>query len=155
MLAAIIAATACDRTTSIGAAGALRDGATSEVAQSGDAQPADANATQIGAGLCTMSGGTIGTSACCGNVVAFPDECAVGACGCPPTTSHSVPVCHCPVGCFLSGLGCVGAQGACTEGMDLSCNQDTTLTSARGRCVQGGRCVCAAGAQLSTVGKCQ
>jgi len=150
MFAAILGATACDRTTSVGAAGGQPDADVGDGASSGDG-----DASPSAEELCTSTGGTVGTSFCCANVISFPDSCAIGACGCgPANATTAIPVCNCPSGCFTSGVGCVGAQGACTEGNDLTCNQDTTLTNPRGRCVAGNRCACAAGATLSSSGKC-
>lgn len=148
-IVALLAAAACDHTTSVGAAGGHRDAHVSD-----EAGTVDADAATAAANLCTSSGGVVATSICCANIDSFPDGCLIGACGCAPSNGHSIPVCNCPVGCFAAGIGCVGQQGACTVGMDLSCNEDTTLTSARGRCVTGSRCVCAPGASLSSAGKC-
>jgi len=44
---------------------------------------------------CTESGGTVATSLCCKSVDDFPDNCAIGACGCAPDQSHEVKVCNC------------------------------------------------------------
>jgi hypothetical protein len=170
MLSALLAASACARTTAVGASGrgqsadaadagadvdvdadadaGGRDGA---ISQDADAAPASA------ADLCTSSGGTITTGSCCANGVdSFPDSCAVGACGCSPASSRSIPICACPtgVGCFAPGFGCVGPPGACTEAMDLSCDEDTAATTPRGHCVTGGRCLCSPGATLTSTGKC-
>jgi len=57
--------------------------------------------------LCTSSGGTVTTGSCCaGGPAAFPDTCAVGACGCDPASSHTIATCDCPGGCFAAGVGC-------------------------------------------------
>lgn len=57
--------------------------------------------------LCVATGGTVDSALCCLATEAFPDTCAVGACGCAPDSSHDVPVCSCPAGCFDPALGCV------------------------------------------------
>lgn len=56
--------------------------------------------------LCVATGGTVESALCCHATDAFPDTCAVGACGCSPENSHDVAVCVCP-GCFDPALGCV------------------------------------------------
>ena len=58
------------------------------------------------AALCTSTGGTLATATCCQATGDFPDLCSVGACGCPPQSSHSVAVCACAVGCFDPAVGC-------------------------------------------------
>jgi len=55
---------------------------------------------------CLTSGGTVTTATCCASASDFPDTCAIGACGCPPDTSHEVRVCTCGTGCF-NGSRCV------------------------------------------------
>lgn len=96
VLAILIAASSCDRTTSVGAVGPHRDAA------------ADTAPTDGAAELCTSSGGTITTASCCANgAAAFPDTCAVGACGCSPAGSVTIMICNCPAGCFSPGVGCV------------------------------------------------
>jgi len=81
-----------------------------------DAPSVDAPATDLPAGdsgealaqRCTLTGGTIDTSLCCMSVGDFPNRCSVGACGCPPASSHTVQVCACPSGmCFNPASGCV------------------------------------------------
>jgi hypothetical protein len=50
---------------------------------------------------CVDSGGTVTTRLCCASAPDFPDTCAIGACGCPPQSSHEVRVCDCGAGtCF-------------------------------------------------------
>ena len=44
---------------------------------------------------CTASGGTVRMALCCGFVVAFPNTCLTGACGCAPQGSHQVMTCDC------------------------------------------------------------
>jgi hypothetical protein len=57
--------------------------------------------------LCTATGGTISSGQCCTSVGDFPSMCLVGACGCPPSGSHTVELCSCPTGtCFSPGTGC-------------------------------------------------
>ena len=59
------------------------------------------------AALCTSTGGTVGSSLCCGSASDFPDRCATGACGCAPGSSHTVQVCNCVAGrCFTPTAGC-------------------------------------------------
>ena len=151
MLGAAIGASACERITSVGAAGRGPDADVSDGASAADADGATVGAAE----LCTSSGGGITTGSCCANgAVSFPDTCLVGACSCSPASSRTIAVCDCSLGCFSSGFGCVGPQGVCTEGIDVSCNQDTTATAPRGRCVTGGRCLCTQGATLSSAGNC-
>jgi hypothetical protein len=57
---------------------------------------------------CIDSGGTVATALCCASAPDFPDTCAIGVCGCAPTSSHEVSICDCPEStCFDRG------QGAC------------------------------------------
>jgi len=56
---------------------------------------------------CINSGGTVKTGLCCGSVVAFPNTCSLGACGCPPSGSHEVKVCDCGPGKCFDGNKCV------------------------------------------------
>jgi hypothetical protein len=57
---------------------------------------------------CLTSGGTVTTATCCASTADFPDTCAIGACGCPPTASHDVRVCHCGTGSCFNGTKCAG-----------------------------------------------
>ena len=91
------------------------DDATTADAPSDDVPATDAPATDLPAGdsgdalalRCTLTGGTINTGLCCMSVGDFPNNCAVGACGCPPASSHTVRVCACPSGmCFNPATGC-------------------------------------------------
>lgn len=79
-------------------------------APSEDAASTDVPAADSGDALaqrCTSTGGTVTTSLCCMSVGEFPNNCAVGACGCPPASSHEVRVCTCPSGmCFNPAIGC-------------------------------------------------
>lgn len=57
--------------------------------------------------LCTSTGGMVSTSLCCKSAGDFPDTCKVGACGCAPTSSHTVQSCLCPLNdCFDAVAGC-------------------------------------------------
>jgi hypothetical protein len=72
-----------------------------------DATPVDATAGDQGATLCITTGGTVATQSCCASASDFPDTCAVGACSCPPSGSHSVKVCQCPsTQCYDTIAGC-------------------------------------------------
>jgi hypothetical protein len=104
---------------------------------------------------CLAMGGQVGSSLCCTSAGDFPDSCAVGACGCSPSNSHSVNTCLCPGGgCFSPSLGgCAGPSGICTVGADQSCNDNPALNSIHGQCVTGGRCMCG-GFGLAASGKC-
>jgi hypothetical protein len=82
-----------------GAGGSSGDGGTVDVQVSPDAQEL--------AALCTSSGGQISSGMCCTSIDDFPDGCVTGACGCSPTSSHSVALCSCPSGkCFSRTIGC-------------------------------------------------
>ena len=59
---------------------------------------------------CVISGGTIGTSLCCGSAEDFPNFCLIGACGCSPDNSHEVKVCDCGEEKCFDGSGCVAVQ---------------------------------------------
>jgi|GEM_PF-2412084 len=56
---------------------------------------------------CLDSGGTISTALCCKSTGDFPDDCAIGACGCAPEYSHQVKVCDCGEGNCFDGVRCV------------------------------------------------
>ncbi|MBU2496456.1 MAG: hypothetical protein KJ767_00150 [Nanoarchaeota archaeon] len=56
---------------------------------------------------CLNSGGTIKTSLCCQSVSEFPDNCAVGACGCAPEYSHEINICSCGENKCFNGEKCV------------------------------------------------
>jgi len=105
LLGAIILSSACERTTSVGAAFRHAD------PDAGDGPPdadTDADAsTPTAEELCTTSGGTVTTSSYCMSIVApFPDTCSVG--NCSPANSHTIGTCNCPAGeCFSPGFGCV------------------------------------------------
>jgi hypothetical protein len=65
------------------------------------------NAGGLGA-ECTATGGTVDSGLCCASASDFPDDCAIGACSCSPSNSHTVQRCTCPTGqCFKPGNGCV------------------------------------------------
>lgn len=112
MLGTVILATACARSTSVGAAGPHLDAeADANVdADAGDQLPVvDADASPPTAGeLCTASGGTVTTGSCClDSPASFPDTCSIGSCGCAPASSHTIAICDCLGGCFTPGVGCV------------------------------------------------
>jgi hypothetical protein len=104
--------------------------------------------------LCTATRGEISESKCCANTANFPDTCVVGACTCAPNASKSTPTCTCANGCFDPLFGCVGPAATCTLGMDQTCNNNPALSSLRGHCVTGGRCMCTTGKGLAPSGKC-
>ena len=56
---------------------------------------------------CLDSGGTVAAAMCCLSTDDFPDTCAIGACGCPPGSSHEVAVCDCGAGMCFDGTECV------------------------------------------------
>jgi hypothetical protein len=58
---------------------------------------------------CLDSGGTIRSSTCCQSASNFPNSCAIGACGCAPTSSHQVKTCDCGEGKCFDGNSCVSA----------------------------------------------
>ena len=82
-------------------------------ADSSDADSSDASPPPSDGGakaLCTTTGGTVSTSLCCASTGDFPDTCGVGACGCAPSSSHTVAVCDCPGSkCFDTTKGCTTA----------------------------------------------
>jgi hypothetical protein len=56
---------------------------------------------------CLDSGGTVATVSCCGQTQNFPNNCAIGACGCAPTNSHQIKTCNCEPGECFDGNACV------------------------------------------------
>lgn len=89
----------------------VTDGATSDTPATDvpatDGAVSDVPATDGGmAAACTSTGGTVGSALCCTSTGDFPNNCAVGACGCPPTASHTVMTCQCPSGMCFDGTGC-------------------------------------------------
>jgi hypothetical protein len=56
---------------------------------------------------CLNSGGAISTAICCGQTQDFPNNCAIGACGCSPENSHQVKICQCGEGKCFDGNSCV------------------------------------------------
>ena len=88
------------------AADAADGDAAADAADDVDATDAPADAADGPAALCTSTGGTVSTATCCQATGDFPDLCSVGACGCPPQSSHSVAVCACAGGCFDPAVGC-------------------------------------------------
>ena len=57
--------------------------------------------------VCVRSGGNVTTILCCNSVKDFPNVCAVGACGCPPGSSHQIKVCDCGTDKCFNGTACV------------------------------------------------
>lgn len=56
---------------------------------------------------CTATNGSVVETLCCAATGDFPNLCAVGACGCAPSSSHLVRTCACTSGqCYEPGLGC-------------------------------------------------
>ena len=56
---------------------------------------------------CTHSGGTVETVFCCVSAGNFPNLCAIGACGCPPDSSHEISTCNCGNNKCYNGNKCV------------------------------------------------
>jgi hypothetical protein len=56
---------------------------------------------------CINSGGTVTTASCCQSAGDFPDNCAIGACGCAPEHSHEVKYCGCGEEECFNGKECV------------------------------------------------
>jgi hypothetical protein len=57
--------------------------------------------------VCTSTGGTVSTAACCFGTADYPNTCSIGPCGCAPEDSTQVTVCSCPAQkCFMPGVGC-------------------------------------------------
>ena len=106
------------------------------------------------AALCTATGGQVSSALCCNSVTDFPNSCLIGACGCAPSSSHTVSTCTCAAGCFMPAYGCVGPAGTCTVGADQTCNDTPSISSLHGHCVDDGRCLCGSGLLLAS-GKCQ
>ena len=99
--------------------------------------------------LCTSTGGQISSGLCCTSAADFPDSCMTGACGCSPTSSHTVATCTCPNGsCFSTKTGCGGTDAAqdgpvvcgsttCAAG-EYCCNPPCSMCAPIGYgCVQG------------------
>ncbi|UCG32908.1 MAG: hypothetical protein JSU68_14740, partial [Phycisphaerales bacterium] len=66
---------------------------------------------------CVDSGGTVVTQACnCEGTPDFYDNCAVGACSCPPgSPEHDVTTCNCGEGRCFDGTECVTLEFATLE----------------------------------------
>ncbi len=58
------------------------------------------------AARCTSTGGALATGLCCASTGDFPNSCLTGACGCAPSSSHTVMTCQCATGCFDPAVGC-------------------------------------------------
>ena len=61
---------------------------------------------------CLDSGGTVTSASCCQSAEDFPDNCAIGACGCAPEYSHKVKFCGCPEDKCFDGKKCAEKEGA-------------------------------------------
>jgi hypothetical protein len=59
---------------------------------------------------CLDSSGTVGSASCCGQTQDFPNNCAIGACGCAPANSHQVKTCECGEGKCFDGNSCVSSK---------------------------------------------
>lgn len=59
---------------------------------------------------CKKSGGIVEISNCCMLVSDFPNNCAIGACGCSPEHSHEVKTCTCPDEWCWNGTKCQKAR---------------------------------------------
>jgi hypothetical protein len=105
---------------------------------------------------CVSTGGRVESALCCETVLDFPHSCLVGACGCAPSSSHSVLTCVCPEAqCFVQELGCVSAK-SCTPGQDQSCNENRNISSILGKCNPDRTCTCFAGSTLAPeTGRCR
>jgi len=108
---------------------------------------------------CTQTGGTVGVVSCWMRTdpyAEFFDTCALPliACTCSYTCTPVI-ACSCPnQGCFLPAYGCVGRAAICTVGEDQSCNDNPALSSIRGKCLDGGHCLCGRSGLNPTSGKC-
>lgn len=138
---------------------ATRDARAAELDAARDARTSDANDAPADAGdplaaLCIASGGQLSSAVCCASTQGFPNQCAIGACGCAPQSSHEIPVCRCPAGsCFLPEEGCT--KRACTPGADQTCNDNLAISSLHGRCNPDSTCTCdTAFAKNPATGKC-
>jgi len=58
---------------------------------------------------CIETGGAVTTTLCCDSATDFPNTCGVGACACPPQSSHNIQTCDCrsQSRCFDPQRGCV------------------------------------------------
>jgi len=75
---------------------------------------------------CTNSGGTVGYAQCCLSASDFPNNCAIGACGCSLENSHRVKICQCPEGECWNGGSCISnTQQTSTLSTTLSTTQTT------------------------------
>ncbi len=61
---------------------------------------------------CLDSGGTVTAASCCESAEDFPDNCAIGACGCAPEYSHEVKFCSCGKGECFNGKKCISREEA-------------------------------------------
>lgn len=55
---------------------------------------------------CLLSGGMVTTFSCCEATGDFPNTCLIGACGCPPQSSHEVKICDCGMDKCFGGIFC-------------------------------------------------
>jgi len=83
-------------------------GADSATSDSGSDSATDSATTDSGlAAACTASGGTVASATCCLSTGDFPNTCTTGACGCAPSSSHSVQTCNCPSSKCWNGSTCM------------------------------------------------
>jgi len=61
---------------------------------------------------CLASGGMVSAALCCGQTQDFPNNCAIGACGCAPASSHQIKTCQCGEGKCFDGSTCVQSSQA-------------------------------------------
>jgi len=61
---------------------------------------------------CLNSGGTVTVASCCESTEDFPDNCAIGACGCAPEYSHEVKFCGCGEDKCFDGKKCTTMEEA-------------------------------------------
>jgi len=82
---------------------------------------------------CLDSGGTVSASLCCGQAQDFPNNCAIGACGCALASSHQVKTCECGEGKCFDGNSCVSqSRGSNTAepvfpGSQKKCSMDAKV----------------------------
>ncbi|MFA6383510.1 MAG: hypothetical protein WCX17_03740 [Parcubacteria group bacterium] len=72
---------------------------------------------------CLDSGGTVTAASCCQSTQDFPDNCAIGACGCAPEYSQEVKFCGCGKDKCFNGKKCTAreeAEKSSVAGSELS-----------------------------------
>ena len=78
---------------------------------------------------CANSGGIIDYSNCCKSASDFPNNCAIGACGCSLENSHQVKVCQCPAGKCWDGNSCVSPETQTTTTSQVPIFNNTPTNS--------------------------